>query len=232
MAAAHGSREDADLAPHVEYDHTLAVFDDDQTVGTADAFSLELTLPGLATVPAAGLSFVTVLPTHRRHGTLGALMQRHFNDAEAAASRSACGTPPRRASTAASATAPPATTSSTSRIPGGPPSTHQDKTAAACGRSRRRGAAAATRGARPTPPPPARRHRQVPSAVGADRARPKWLCEADGPRFFAMHQAEPGSLDGYVIWRVEPRWTGGFPDNLVGAVAPAVSEPGVGRLWP
>jgi predicted acetyltransferase len=95
MAAAHGSREDADLAPHVEYDHTLAVFDDDQTVGTADAFSLELTLPGLATVPAAGLSFVTVLPTHRRRGTLGALMQRHFNDAEAAASRSACGTPPR-----------------------------------------------------------------------------------------------------------------------------------------
>jgi hypothetical protein len=38
MAAAYGSRdddgEDADLAPHVEYDHILAVFDDDQTVGT------------------------------------------------------------------------------------------------------------------------------------------------------------------------------------------------------
>jgi hypothetical protein len=68
--------------------------------------------------------------------------------------------------------------------------------------------------------------------VGADRARPKWLREADGPRFFAVYQAEPGSLGGYVIWRVEPRWTGGFPDNLVGAVAPAVSEPGVGRLWP
>jgi predicted N-acetyltransferase YhbS len=68
--------------PRVEYDHILAVFDDDQTVGTAGAFSLELTLPGLATVPAAGLSFVAVLPTHRRRGILGALMQPHFNDAE------------------------------------------------------------------------------------------------------------------------------------------------------
>jgi Acetyltransferase (GNAT) domain len=49
--------------PRVEYDHILAVFDDDQVVGTAGAFSLELTLPGLAAVPAAGLSFVAVLPT-------------------------------------------------------------------------------------------------------------------------------------------------------------------------
>ena len=87
MAVAYGSGdddgEDADLAPHVEYDRTLAAFDGDQIVATAGAFSLESTLPGLATVPAAGLGFVAVLPTYRRRGILGALMHRHFDDAQA-----------------------------------------------------------------------------------------------------------------------------------------------------
>jgi predicted acetyltransferase len=43
---------------------------------------------------------------------------------------------------------------------------------------------------------------------------PKWLREGDGPTF-AVYEPEPGSLDGYVIWRVEPRWTGGLSDSLV-----------------
>jgi hypothetical protein len=43
---------------------------------------------------------------------------------------------------------------------------------------------------------------------------PKWLREADDPRS-AVHQAKPDSLDGYVIWRVEPRWTAAFPANLM-----------------
>jgi hypothetical protein len=57
MAVGYGSgdddSEDADLAPHVEYDRTLAAFDGDQIVATAGAFSLQLTLPGLATVRGA-----------------------------------------------------------------------------------------------------------------------------------------------------------------------------------
>jgi predicted acetyltransferase len=61
---------------------------------------------------------------------------------------------------------------------------------------------------------------------------PKWLREADGPRCFAVHRAEPGSLDGYVIWRVEPRWTGGFPDNLVRVrELIALTPQAEGALW-
>jgi predicted acetyltransferase len=44
---------------------------------------------------------------------------------------------------------------------------------------------------------------------------PKWLREFDGPTFFAVYEAEPGSVEGYVIWRVQPRWSGGLADNLV-----------------
>jgi Acetyltransferase (GNAT) domain len=49
MAVAYGSGddgEDADLAPHVEYDRTLAAFDGDQIVATAGAFSLPWREPG------------------------------------------------------------------------------------------------------------------------------------------------------------------------------------------
>lgn len=87
MAIAHGSQDDdgeqADLAPHIEYDRTLAAVDGGQIVGTAGAFSLELTLPGPATVPAAGLGFVAVLPIHCRRGILSAFVQRHLDDAAA-----------------------------------------------------------------------------------------------------------------------------------------------------
>ena len=66
-----------------ELDRSLAAFDGDRIVGTAGADSLELTLPGGATIPVGGLTAVAVLPTHRRRGILRALMERHFQDVEA-----------------------------------------------------------------------------------------------------------------------------------------------------
>jgi predicted acetyltransferase len=51
----------------------IGAYDDDVLVGIAGAYSLDLTVPG-GTVPAAGVSWVGVLPTHRRRGVLGALM--------------------------------------------------------------------------------------------------------------------------------------------------------------
>jgi predicted acetyltransferase len=44
-------------------------------VGTAISYPFELTLPGAVVVPAAGISSVGVLPTHRRHGVLTAMMR-------------------------------------------------------------------------------------------------------------------------------------------------------------
>ncbi len=52
---------------------------DDRIVGGAGAFSFELTVPG-GTVPAAGVTVVGVLPTHRRRGILRAMMRAQLDD--------------------------------------------------------------------------------------------------------------------------------------------------------
>lgn len=58
----------------------LAVVDDGAVVGTAAAYGFDLTLPGGTTVPAAGVTNVGVLPTHRRRGILRSLMDRQLAD--------------------------------------------------------------------------------------------------------------------------------------------------------
>src|SRR5690349_1213360 len=44
--------------------------DDGDIVGQANYFDLTFTVPGGAVLPAAGLSYVAVAPTHRRRGIL------------------------------------------------------------------------------------------------------------------------------------------------------------------
>jgi predicted acetyltransferase len=56
-----------------EPDRNIGAYDGDVLVGIATAYSFTLTVPG-GTVPAAGVSWVGVLPTHRRRGVLSALM--------------------------------------------------------------------------------------------------------------------------------------------------------------
>ncbi len=56
----------------------LAVTADGRPVGTAAAYSFELTLPGQVVVPAAGVTAVGVLPTHRRQGVLTAMMRHQL----------------------------------------------------------------------------------------------------------------------------------------------------------
>ncbi len=66
--------------PTCEFDRTLATFDGEQIVGTAGAFSFELTVPGPAILPAAGVTWVAVVPTHRRRGILREMMRRQLRD--------------------------------------------------------------------------------------------------------------------------------------------------------
>ncbi len=66
-----------------EIDRSLAAFDAGRIVGTAGAYSFDLILPGLTTLPVAGVSWVGVLPTHRRRGILRTLMRRQFDDVRA-----------------------------------------------------------------------------------------------------------------------------------------------------
>jgi predicted acetyltransferase len=67
----------------LELDRTRAAFHDDEIVGTSRNYSLELTPPGGAPVPAAGVSAVAVLPTHRRRGILRSMMTSLLDDAVA-----------------------------------------------------------------------------------------------------------------------------------------------------
>ncbi|PZT69481.1 GNAT family N-acetyltransferase [Streptomyces sp. SW4] len=63
-----------------EADRSLGVWDGEECVGTAGAFSLRLTVPGGAEVPAAGVTMVSVAATHRRRGVLTTMMRRQLDD--------------------------------------------------------------------------------------------------------------------------------------------------------
>ncbi|MFD5394078.1 GNAT family N-acetyltransferase [Streptomyces sp. NPDC127097] len=58
----------------------IAMTADGRPVGTAGAYSFELTLPGEILVPASGVTAVGVLPSHRRQGVLSAMMRRQLTD--------------------------------------------------------------------------------------------------------------------------------------------------------
>jgi predicted acetyltransferase len=84
IATAFGGLPDeqlvADWRATMELDRTIAAFDGSEVVGTAGAYSFELTLPGGGGEPAAGVTVVGVRPTHRRQGLLRRMMQHQLDD--------------------------------------------------------------------------------------------------------------------------------------------------------
>ncbi|MFC4123233.1 GNAT family N-acetyltransferase [Nonomuraea zeae] len=62
-----------------EFDRTLAAFDGDVIAGVTSIFSFTMTVPG-AQLPVAGVTSVSVLPSHRRRGVLTSLMRRQLAD--------------------------------------------------------------------------------------------------------------------------------------------------------
>ena len=65
----------------MEVDRTFVAVDGERIVAAGGAISLELTVPGPATVRTAGITLVGVMPTHRRQGILTALMAQLADDA-------------------------------------------------------------------------------------------------------------------------------------------------------
>ena len=65
--------------PRTELDRTVAAIEAGEMVATGRNYTLELTMPGAATVPAGGVSWISTRPTHRRRGFLTRVM-RHLVD--------------------------------------------------------------------------------------------------------------------------------------------------------
>jgi predicted acetyltransferase len=63
-----------------ELDRGMTAEDHGELVATGGAYSLDLTLPGLTTIPVGGLTWISVLPTHRRRGILRRMIERHFDE--------------------------------------------------------------------------------------------------------------------------------------------------------
>jgi predicted acetyltransferase len=78
--AAHSIDEELqhDL-PLFEFDRTMAAFDGADMVGTATVFTFRMSVPGDC-ASVAGVTAVSVLPSHRRRGILSSLMHRLLAD--------------------------------------------------------------------------------------------------------------------------------------------------------
>ena len=63
-------------------DRLLAAWDDGRPVGVTASYPFSLTIPG-GDAPAAGVTWVGVLPSHRRRGILRELMRRQLDDVHA-----------------------------------------------------------------------------------------------------------------------------------------------------
>jgi predicted acetyltransferase len=76
--------EDAErFANWIEVERMHAAFDGDRIIGGAGAFSFRISVPGGGAIPAAGITVVGVLPTHRRRGVMTALMKEQLEDCRA-----------------------------------------------------------------------------------------------------------------------------------------------------
>lgn len=62
-----------------EADRSTCAFDGEQMVGTAGVFSFEMTVPGTM-LPVAGVTMVSVRPTHRRQGILTGMMRKQLEE--------------------------------------------------------------------------------------------------------------------------------------------------------
>ena len=202
----------------LEADRTMGAFADGRLVGTCANVTMELTVPGPASLASAGVSWVSVLPSHRRRGILTAMMRRLLDDTVAH------GEP--LAALLASESAiygrfgyGPATQAATYEI---------DKVHATL--AHRPVTDGAIRvlmpGEAPTVLPPIHEANRRSYAGGCRRWEGWWAerlfdAEADrdgGSRMYhAVHEPAGGPPDGYLTWRVEERWAEN-PANLAAVI--------------
>jgi predicted acetyltransferase len=202
--------ERADTWVRAELDRTQCAFDGATMVGCTRAYTFELTMPGGRCVPVAGVSSVSVLPTHRRQGVFTQMLGVLHDDARA------------RGETAAVLTA---SESVIYRRFGYGAATWR----LGCSITREY-----ARLARPVVDPGRVRlvargeadvlYREVYDDVRRGRAgmvsRPDgwwpevfWITERGHALFDAVHEDADGRADGYVSYEIKGEWYGGFADR-------------------
>jgi predicted acetyltransferase len=220
LATAFGETlSEEELADHdrwFEYDRSIAAFDGDQMVGTGGAFSMDLTLPGLTTIPIGGLTAISVLPTHRRRGILRSMIAYHFEEVE------------RRGELISALGA------SESVIYGrfgyGLATTFADyeidprrgqflRPVASRGRLRLLEPAET---AKIVPPLYDRYRRGQPGELSRPQAwwdvyarDPEWSRHGASRHYDVVYESGPGQVDGWVSYRIESRWPNGLAANIV-----------------
>ncbi len=83
MDAFGESFEDPDWEREIrsmKLERTVGAFDDGRAVGFGASYEFELSIPG-GTLPTAGVTWIGVVPTHRRRGILRGFMEQLFRDA-------------------------------------------------------------------------------------------------------------------------------------------------------
>lgn len=215
----------------VELERTMAAFDGGDLVGTLAVLSLELTLPGGALLPAGGVTWVGVLPTHRRRGVLTRLMWRALRDSENRGE-------PVSALLASEAPI-------YGRYGYGPATSHigfeieraratfREPAPHVPGRFRQ---VEKEEAARLLPVVYDRTRTSQPGAVSrtpgwwrAYFADPEQEREGAGPLSFIVHEDEAGHSDGYLAYRVKEDWQQWLPNNTLVlvelfTVSPALRE--------
>jgi predicted acetyltransferase len=64
----------------LEPDRSIVAYDGDEICGTTGSFTFRMAVPGGQVVPTAGVTMVSVKPTHRRRGVLTSMMRRQLED--------------------------------------------------------------------------------------------------------------------------------------------------------
>lgn len=205
-----------------ELDRSIAVLDAGEIVGSAGAFTFELTVPGGRTLPAAGVTAVGVRHTHRRRGILNRMMRHQLDDVAA------------RGEPLAVLTA--SETVIYGRYGYGMATHHwgwNTDTAAldfavrsrAGGRVRVIDKVAA---AKVLPGILDRSRLRHPGGIAWSPARwDTWLADRESDRggatahFYLVHESDAGEPDGFVVYNVKHRWDHGLPDHTVNVLKTA-----------
>jgi predicted acetyltransferase len=79
--ASENTLEDGErFAKWLKVERMHAAWEGDRIVGGAGVFDFEMSVPGGASIPSAGVTVVGVYPTHRRRGVLRELMRAQLDD--------------------------------------------------------------------------------------------------------------------------------------------------------